>query len=335
TDFSDLLTLQTGNNPADTSGVVYPKGTILDPATTTPFGSSYVRTPFPGNQIPTTRIDPNAVALLNLLPPPTNTQLQSNYITSPPYSDTYNSFDTRVDQVIGQKDYLFARYSYNAHTQYHPGIFTTYQKGYADGGNSSSQSNFFDRSQNISIGETHTFNSTMVNDLRLGLNREHVLWIQPNGNTLGIPAQFGIQGVSQYPTNGGLPEFYVGSLTSFGSFNYLPSNKFGTTPQLNDDFTIVRGAHTIKVGFEQQFIQFPYTQPPQSRGAFTFGGTYTSVYGQTDGTTGIAQMLLNPTTASNLAGANSVSMSTFTEHALTHKYSGAYVQDDWRLNQKL
>jgi len=230
---------------------------------------------------------------------------------------------------------MFARYSYNGHTQNHPGIFTNYQKGYADGGNSSSQSNFFDRSQNVSIGETHTFSSTMVNDLRLGLNREHVLWLQPNGNTLGLPAQFGIQGVPQYPTNGGLPQFGVGSISRFGSFNYMPSNKFGTTPQLNDDLTIVRGAHTIKVGFEQQFIQFPYTQPPQSRGLFTFGGTYTSVYAQTDGTTGIAQMLLLPTSTSNLAGANSVSMSTFTEHALTHKYSGAYAQDDWRLNRKL
>ena len=335
TDFSDLLKLQSGNNPADAAGVVYPRGTILDPATTTAYGTSYVRTPFAGNQILQGRIDPTAVALLNLLPSPTNDLLENNYITSPANTDTFNSFDIRIDQVIGHKDYLFVRYSFNGHTQNHPGIFTDYQKGYADGGNSSSLSNFYDRSQNIAIGETHTFSSTLVNDLRLGLNREHVLWLQPNGNTLGIPAQFGIQGVPQYPANGGLPEFYVGSLTSFGSFNYMPSNKFGTTPQLNDDLTIVRGDHTIKVGFEQQFVQLPYTQPPQSRGAFTFSGNYTSVYGQTDGTTGIAQMLLNPTATSNLAGANEVDMSTFTEHALTRTYSGAYGQDDWRVNQKL
>lgn len=335
TDFSDLLTLQSGNNPADADGIVYPHGTILDPATTTAVGNSYVRTPFPGNQIPQGRIDPVAVALLNLLPPPTNSSLQSNYITSPPLSDTFNSFDVRIDQVLGHNDYLFGRYSYNGHTQNHPGIFTDYQKGYADGGNSSSLSNFYDRAQNISIGETHTFNPRLINDLRLGLNREHVLWLQPNGNTLGLPAQFGIQGVPQYPTNGGLPEFTVGSLTEFGSFNYMPSSKYGTTPQFNDDVTIVHGEHTFKIGIEQQFIQFPYTQPPQSRGAFSFGGTFTSVYGQTDGTTGIAQMLLDPTQTSNLAGANSVSMSTFTEHALTHKYFGSYVQDDWRISHKL
>lgn len=335
TNFSDLISLQSGNNKADATGTVYPLGTILDPATTTPYGSSYVRTPFAGNIIPASRIDPNAVALLNLLPAPTSSALTSNYITAPTNVDTFNNFDVRIDQVIGGKDYLFGRYSYNAHTQDHPGIFTKYQNGYADGGNSSSLSNFFDRAQNVSIGETHTFNPRLVNDLRIGLNREHVLWLQPNGNALGIPGKFGIQGVPQYPTNGGLPEFYVGSLTSFGSFNYLPSNKYGTTPQLNDDLTILRGAHTIKVGIEQQFIRFPYTQPPQSRGAFTFSGMYTSVYGQTDGTTAIAQMLLNPTSTANLAGANSIAMSTFTEHALTHKYFAAYAQDDWRFTRKL
>lgn len=335
TDFSDLITLQHGNNKADAAGIVYPLGTILDPATTAPLGSSYIRTPFSGNQISSTRLDQHAVALLNLLPPPTFNTLQNNYVVAPTNTDTFNSFDIRIDQVLGAKDYLFGRYSYNGHTQNHPGIFTTYQQGYADGGNSSSLSNFYDRAQNISIGETHTFNPRIINDLRLGLNREHVLWLQPHGNTLGIPAQFGIQGVPQYPTNGGLPQFNVGSLAKFGSFNYMPSNKYGTTPQLNDDLTIIRGEHTLKIGVEQQLIQFPYTQPPQSRGSFTFSGEYTSVYGQTDSTTGIAQMLLNPTSTSNLAGANAISMSTFTEHALTHKYSGAYAQDDWRVTHQL
>ena len=335
TDFSDLISLQQGNNNADLTGNVYPLGTVLDPSTTQPYRGGYIRRPFAGNQLSAGRIDPNAVALLNLLPPPTFPTLINNYVVAPTNRDTFNSFDIRIDQVLGGKDYLFARYSYNGHTQNHPGIFTDYQNGYADGGNSSSLSNFYDRAQNISIGETHTFSARLVNDLRLGLNREHVLWLQPNGNTLGIPARFGIQGVPQYPTNGGLPEFHVGSLTSFGSFNYMPSNKYGTTPQLNDDLTIVRGEHTLKIGAEQQFIRFPYTQPPQSRGSFTFGGAYTSVYGQTDGTTGIAQMLLSPTATSNLAGANSTSMSNFTEHALAHRYTGAYAQDDWRATHQL
>lgn len=335
TNFSDLLSLQKGNNPPDAAGNVYPIGTIFDPATTVAYGSKYVRTPFVDNQIPSNRIDPNAVSLLNLLPPPTNSSLDNNYVVNVQDADINNNWDLRVDEAANQNNYLFVRYSYNGHTQNHPGIFTDYKQGYADGGNSSSRSNFFDRAQNLSIGWTHTYSPSMVNNLRLGVNREQVLWLQPNGNTLGIPAKFGIQGVPQYPQNGGLPEFSVGGLTEFGSFNYMPADKFGTTPQINDDFSWVIGAHTIKFGAEAQRILFPYRQPPQSRGYFDFSGLYTSVYGQTDSSTGIAQMLLDPTSTSNLAGANQVSLSNFVEHALTHKYFGAYIQDDWRVTPKL
>jgi hypothetical protein len=335
TNFSDLIALQSGNNKADASGKVYPLGTVLDPASTVKAGSTYVRTPFTGNIIPANRLNPNAIALLKLLPAPTSTALQNNYITAPTYVDNYNSFDVRIDQVLGSKDYLFGRYSFNDHSQNHPGIFTNYGDGYADGGNSSSQSNFNDRAQNISIGETHTFSPWLVNALRIGVNREHVLWLQPHGNTSGIPAQFGIQGVPQYGNNGGLPQFSVGSLTGFGSFNFMPSNKYGTTPQVNDDVTINLGKHSLKFGYEQQRIYFPFTQPPQSRGQFTFGGQFTSVYGQSDGTTGIAQMLLAPTSTSNLAGANGVKLSNFVEHSTVRNYLGAYTQDDWKVTRTL
>ena len=47
-------------------------GTIFDPGTTSSIGNgSYVREPFPGNIIPASRLDPNAVKLLALFPAPT------------------------------------------------------------------------------------------------------------------------------------------------------------------------------------------------------------------------------------------------------------------------
>lgn len=351
TDLSDLVTLNSGVNPADAFGRVYPLGTVFDPATTRTIpahgtdpvtglvngksSSIIVREPFPGNQIPANRIDPNAVKLLMLLPPPTNTSLKNNYATTPIYTDNDNSFDIRIDQYFGKNDILFGRYSYNNHNQVHPGVFGTYQQGYADGGNSAARSNFNDRAQNISIGYTHTFNSRLVNSLRVGVNREHVLFLQPNGNTMGIPAQFGIQGVQEIPLNGGLPQLTVGGITAFGANGFLPSNKYGTTPQINDDLTWVHGSHTIKIGYEQQRVIFPYLQPGQSRGAFGFNGEFTSVYGQTDANTGRAQFLLAPTASSKLAGANSVSESNFVEHNPIQNYVAGYVQDGWSATSRL
>lgn len=332
TNFSDLITGQSGSY-TDALGVKYPAGTIFDPATTQAVGSSYKRSPFTGNMIPASRLDPNAVKLLNLLPAPTSPALVNNFVSTPVFADNLNSFDIRIDENISEKDQLFGRYSYNFHSQAHPGIFAAY--GYADGGDSLVNSNLNDRSQNGLIGETHIFSPTLVNELRLGINREHALWLQPYGDTLGIPAQFGIQGVPQTLQNGGLPQFNVGSLSRFGSFGSLPSNKYGTTPQVTDDLTLTHGTNTMRIGYEQQRVIYPFEQPPQSRGSLTYSGVFTSVVGQTDGSTGIAQMVLLPAATSNIAGANTVALSTLQEHSLIRNYAGAYLQNDWKVTHKL
>src|SRR5207248_6805570 len=71
TNFSDMIALQTGSRP-DALGRSYPLGTVFDPATTRSISSNqYVRDPFAGNVIPASRLDPNAVKLLNLYPAPT------------------------------------------------------------------------------------------------------------------------------------------------------------------------------------------------------------------------------------------------------------------------
>lgn len=330
TNFADLISGQTGTY-TDAAGKSYPAGTIFDPSTTTPYGNGNVRTPFAGNIIPSGRIDPNAVKILNLLPEPTSSGTQNNYIVAPVFTDNYTNFDARLDQNIGANDHLFARYSYNYHQQLHPGPYTTF----ADGSNSLVNSNLNDRSQNAVLSESHIFSPKLVNVFRLGLNREVALWQQPFGNTQGIPQQFGIQGVPQLPGNGGLPSFLVGDLTRFGSFGFIPSNKYGTVPQMNDDLTLVAGEHTLKVGFEGQLIYMPFKQPPQSRGLLNYSGQYTSVVGQSDSTTAVAQMLLLPTATSNIAGANQVQFSNDVEHSMMREYFGAYVQDDWKPLRKL
>ena len=78
TNFSDLIALQSGSK-TDAMGRSYPLGTIFDPATTRSIGNGqYVRDPFPGNIIPASRLDPNAVKLLNLFPAP-RTRLINEY----------------------------------------------------------------------------------------------------------------------------------------------------------------------------------------------------------------------------------------------------------------
>lgn len=92
----------------------------------------------------------------------------------------------------------------------------------------------------------------------------------------------------------------------------------------------VRSA-TFKAGFQGDFLRYYLFAPnPGPRGAFTFGGTYTSVPNLAGGDTSIAQFLLTPIASTvgaynNVGGANSVSASNIYESDATHYYFGLYL----------
>ena len=58
--------------------------TVFDPASLSAGpNNTQVRSPFPGNRIPTERLDPAAVRLINLLPVPTSSAATRNFIFNP------------------------------------------------------------------------------------------------------------------------------------------------------------------------------------------------------------------------------------------------------------
>ncbi len=195
TNFSDLIALQSGTR-TDALGRTFPLGTVFDPATTRSIGNGqYVRDPFPGNTIPSNRLDPNAVKLLGLFPAPTGPGLYGNYNVNRNSTTDVNAFDTRVDEYFSTKDQVFGRYSWSRSPSFIPAPFT----GYADGGGFNAGDQNVD-TQGAALSYTHSFTPTFVNEARIGFNREHTSRVQAYGNdTSDIPGQFGIQGILQTP----------------------------------------------------------------------------------------------------------------------------------------
>lgn len=336
TNFSDLISLQTGSLK-DALGNSYPLGTIFDPSTTMSIGNGqYVRTPFPGNIIPANRLDPNAIKLLNLMPAPTQPGLYNNFNINRNSYTNVNQFDVRIDANISSKDSIFGRYSWSQSPSFIPGPFT----GYADGGGFGDGNQDVD-TQGAALSYTHSFTPTLINEARIGFNREHTSRLQPYGNdTSNIPAQFGIQGIPQLPGNGGLPYFGIQGLSQLGSAEWLISDRYSNTIQFTENLNKVYHSHTFKGGFEAQSIYFPWEAPPYSRGEFDFTGIYTSIVNETDNSTGRAQFLLAPSSVPGLGGAllggaNTVNASNFGDVAAQRSYYGAYFQDDWKVSSKL
>jgi hypothetical protein len=337
TNFSDLVSLQSGSN-TDAAGHAYPLGTIFDPATTRPYGSGqYIRDPFAGNIIPASRMDPNAVKLMQLYPAPTASGLYNNFNVNRGSSNDINAVDGRLDQYFSEHDQIFMRYSWSQNPAFLPGPFT----GYADGGGFSNGDQSVD-TQGAALSYTHSFSPTLINEARIGFNREHTARVQPYGNdTSNIPQQFGIPGVLQTSGNGGLPYLNIGGLNYLGGAEWLISDRYSNTIQFTENLTKIYGKHNFKGGFEGQDIYFPWIAPPFSRGEFDFTGPYTSIPNVTDGSTGRAQFLLAPSgptvpgAIGNIAGANQVQVSNFGGVAAQRVYYGFFFQDDWKVSSKL
>ena len=365
TNFQDLIV---GGSRPDALGRMVPVGTVLDPATTRQISPGvFVRDPFgtcqnePANfvytvagcglnLIPASRLDPNAIALLNLYPSPTSGSITANFANSPKLFEHRNSFDARMDVNFSDKNQLFFRFSLVDDPQFIPGIFG----GVADGGGFQ-QGNQTANAQQSALGYTHTFSPTLINVVRAGLNYLHTTRVSPSANDLtDIPSQFGIQDIPQLKENGGLPAFGIGGLQTLGSNAFLPSDEVSSTFQLTDDVTKIFGKHTFKMGFEWQHVKFSTLQPPWSRGEFDYNGDYTDVPSSNVGNTGRVEFLLIPCaagdptgacpTAVNTGGANAVNFlggatdiraSNIAQTDNGKNYWGGYVNDDWKVTNKL
>jgi Carboxypeptidase regulatory-like domain/TonB-dependent Receptor Plug Domain/TonB dependent receptor len=358
TNLSELLTQ--GGTQTDALGRTTPLGQVFDPATTravfcgvpdsvsgitapcpsgTATGSQigFAREPFAGNIIPADRLDPNAIALLNLFPTPTNSGLFNNFGSNPALQINANQFDVRVDHKFSDKDQAFGRVSYSDTPELIPGPFT----GVADGGSFSAGEQTA-KSINVALSETHSFSPTLVNEARIGVNRIASNRVQPFSNDLSdIPGRFGIQGVPQVSGNGGLGSIFITGLNTLGSNQFLPSIETSLTSQYMDNVTKVWGKHETKFGFEHQHLRFTILQPPSGRGAWSFSGVYTEVPSSGGGNTGLAQMLLIPiksTVAGGfdfVGGADEVQASNYANTDMGRNYNAAYVQDDWKVTPKL
>jgi len=325
------------NNSGSDGYVRDPFSTVCGPATNT-FDAANCSDL---NQLPSGRIDANAVKLLNLYPAQ-NSGL-GTYQDSPALYEHSNTFDTREDFNPNDKNQIFARYSYSDDPQFIPGPFA----GVADGG-AFQQGVQTAKSSQMVAAYTHVFNTNTINQARAGFAHLHTTRFGPVATQTGIPEQYGIADIPQVNENGGLPNFYIGNLTNLGSNNFLPSDEVSQTLQVTDDFNRVYGQHGFKAGIEYQYVKFSTLQPAWSRGAFNYNGNFTDIPNQGSTNGGIAQMVLPPAAApatiagnpnpngfSYSGGSNGTYASNINKTYDQKMYFASYFQDDWKMTSKL
>ena len=90
---------------------------IYDPLSTVAVTGGFARTPFQGNIIPASRISAISKVYQSLLPNPTNSGLQNNYLGAVPVSYDNNNFNTKVDYQLTAKHRLSGIYTHGERSQ--------------------------------------------------------------------------------------------------------------------------------------------------------------------------------------------------------------------------
>ena len=184
---------------------------IFDPATGERFA---------GNIIPAGRINPIARRVADVWPLPNNgTGLVNNYLENNVQTNDLNAFDVRGDATLGRAGALFVRYS-RAHRDF---VEPPAGNQFMEGGNASESSNY-----NAVGGHTYTFSGSMLNELRVGINKFDLAQVGsdfgiPKNNELGIP-NGNIEG---HPYTFGIADFNIPGYRRTGSPGFTNSVRIG------------------------------------------------------------------------------------------------------------
>jgi len=294
------------------------------------YANSFLKTTFPNQTIPASAFDPAAVKLVNLYPLPNvsgtfipGQGVVNNYSTSGVGVNNNDQFDIKLDHYLSSRDTISGHYAFSQGNQLIPAAFGAGTVGPCIGcGNvldllAGSPQN---RSQQAGITETHIFTPSTVNEFRFGVTRYWSFYQTSDGgrnlaNEVGIPNV----NVSAYTT--GLPWFDFSPAPSWmGTSPFTPSLTAYTNWEESDNLSLLRGRHSIKLGFDMRRKSNNTAANFFGKGAFIFTPFFTgNAFADflTGRATEIEQTLTPGTTG------------------LRGQEYGAYIQDDFKLTPRL
>ncbi|HJS59809.1 MAG TPA: TonB-dependent receptor [Vicinamibacteria bacterium] len=304
---------------------------IFDPTTGAPDG----RAQFPGNVIPSDRLSPQALAVLDLIPlpnaPGSANGTRDNYVASGSEKFNNDSFNVRLDGRLSESLNIFGRYSYAKYDIDGPQAFGAGggQELVSLGGKSKV------RNHSVALGTDITLNATTILDVRLGFFKYGVD-VLPNDFGTTPAADAGIPGVNLddfssglpfFELNGGTAQMRFGSGLDAGRCN-CPLAEHEKQFQFVTNLTKAAGNHTIKFGVDiRRAYNLRVPSDSHRSGQFYFDADGTR--GSTGGGMGLATFLLG-----NVQRLNRYT-STSTDARETQWREFFYIQDTWRATDKL
>ena len=303
-------------------------------------GTSVTRKPIPNNNLNTIgAINPVAAAYLKLIPLPNITSTTpdgaSNYFTTPPSIDTYSNEFGRLDFNLSSRDHIFGDFRHNHRTQIKNNYF----------GNDTTGTTLLRENYGSTIDNVFTLNPTTIIDTRVNwtfFNEVHGTPAQQyNAASVGLPPSLSTGTESQLPCilfGGNTINPVLGTTTcstSSTTFQPLGDNTSALDPttsyQVFTDVVKTIGKHSLKVGFDGRQYRLSVQNFGNSDGTLDFGSTFLTATNTSTQTIPFGGDL-----ASFYLGLPSSGALDLNVRADYHSYYiGTFVQDDWRVSEKL
>ena len=325
---------------------------------TAPIGTIFAPngTPIPGNDLrncPTCGpFSTFALNYINAFPLPNLPGIGRNYSTNRKEHANVDSYDIRIDHRIAESNSFFARYSKSNSARSRDNFFllgTSPTNNDLPAGPSAGDE--FGDAKGFTMGDTHTFSPTVINDFRFGVNRVEIGIFNTGVNGTGgfasdISARLGARNINLGPNSSGIvlvgivDELAPGSdrateFTGDGGPFYFLSNNWNFV----DSLTVVRGSHTFKGGGDLRIRQnsnFDGGRNGGTKGNTQYGttgsgfvsGNYNGI-GPNDTGSSLANFLLGYRPGFITRG------DPGGPYFLSNKEIAFFVQDDWKARSDL
>jgi len=305
---------------SDLHNSVGQKVVIYDPAS---------HQPFLNNRIPANRLDSVALASLSYFPLPNRAGTitnANNQTGSSADSLQRNIVVARLDHQFRSADLATARYYINDSGTNGTG---TYGIPASDPNGDHTDV----RVQSLLLAETHIFNPAIVNDLRFTYLRRKFIDTRPGAED-DLASTIGLAGVSgaAFPAFV-IPGYGAPSSTTIGNSTAALGNSTAVarfqTPildrQILDTLSWQHGKHALKFGGEFRAGANDEIRDRSSAGLFSFSPLITGL--NSTGGNGLASFLLGQV--------NSASIQVSDKIRSRASYLGLFLQDDWRVTDRL
>ncbi len=292
-------------------------------------GQSNLLTGYPNNQIPTSQLNPFALAVMSKYYPLPNygtpDLIANNYLAT--FADPINSAqgDIRVDEAITPKHLVYARYTYKNRRVVNPPTDSS--------GNISSPLvgtfNAPEIDSALAVAYNWVISPSLVNEARGGFSRIHT---NPSfdANTQNVVSSLGLQNLPSIPTTEDIPTVSVTGFLGLHS-GVVDTNPRQATTQFLDNLTWTKGKHTFKFGGDFRYLSSLFTAvfADYRLGSYTYDGSTTGGFLGSGSATPLAGFLLGYPDLTTIATVENPTTDAYAKHY------AFYAQDDFKLSRSL